>query len=484
MIKLKNVSFSYNQDSRNIVENINIEIKKGEVVAFIGASGCGKTTLTRIINGLAYKFYGGKLNGNITIDGMNPCEKELYEIGRRVGSIFQNPKSQFFAENVEDEIAFGLENYGVDREKISRRIREALSSINGENLIDKSLFHLSSGERQKIAIASINALDPPIYVFDEPSANLDMKSVEALRKLMLSLKTQGKTMVISEHRIYYLKDLVDKYYYLEDGEIRYSFSENELLSSSNDFFRTAGLRAYSLECVVPKVKKIKEANSMELDRISFSYKNEKIINELSYSFNSGNVYGIIGDNGVGKSTLFKIMSGLLKEQKGNLSINGEIIKKAKRKRRIYYLSNNPDSNLFEASLEDELRLNDSKADIDLILHQFHLEEAKDLHPQILSGGQKQRLTIAAAELLERDVYLFDEPTSGLDGHNMQIISERMKGLQEKQKIILIISHDYEFLMTSCNKILYLDGQSFKEFSAENDKEKILEILKGEVKNNV
>ena len=484
MIKFENVSFSYNQDSRNIIENINLEIKKGEVVAFIGASGCGKTTLTRIINGLAYKFYGGKLNGNITIDGMNPCEKELYEIGRRVGSIFQNPKSQFFTENVEDEIAFGLENYGVDREKISRRIREALSSINGENLIDKSLFHLSSGERQKIAIASFNALDPPIYVFDEPSANLDMKSVEALRKLMLSLKTQGKTMVISEHRIYYLKDLVDKYYYLEDGEIRYSFSENELLSSSNDFFRTAGLRAYSLECVVPKAKKIKEANSMELDRISFSYKNEKIISELSYSFNSGNVYGIIGDNGIGKSTLFKIMSGLLKEQKGNLSINGEIIKKAKRKRRIYYLSNNPDSNLFEASLEDELRLNDSKADIDLILHQFHLEEAKDLHPQILSGGQKQRLTIAAAELLERDVYLFDEPTSGLDGHNMQIISERMKGLQEKQKIILIISHDYEFLMTSCNKILYLDGQSFKEFSAENDKEKILEILKGEVKNYV
>ncbi|MBS6524509.1 ABC transporter ATP-binding protein [Aedoeadaptatus acetigenes] len=487
MIKFENVSFSYNQDSRNIIENINLEIKKGEVVAFIGASGCGKTTLTRIINGLAYKFYGGKLNGNITIDGINPCEKELYEIGRRVGSIFQNPKSQFFTENVEDEIAFGLENYGVDREKISRRIREALSSINGENLIDKSLFHLSSGERQKIAIASINALDPPIYVFDEPSANLDMKSVEALRKLMLSLKTQGKTMVISEHRIYYLKDLVDKYYYLENGEIRNSFSEKELLSCCNlsccnDFFRTAGLRSYSLECVVPKTKKIKEVNSMELDKICFSYKNEKIISELSYSFKSGNVYGIMGDNGVGKSTLFKILSGLLKEQKGNLLINGEKIKKTKRKRRIYYLSNNPDSNLFEVSLEDELKLNDSKADIDFILHQFHLETVKDLHPQILSGGQKQRLTIAAAELLKRDVFLFDEPTSGLDGNNMRIISERMKELQEKQKIILIISHDYEFLMTSCNKVLYLDGQSFKEFSAENDKEKILEILKGEVKN--
>ncbi len=479
MIKLENVSFSYNQDSENILKNISIGIKKGEVVAFIGSSGCGKTTLTRIINGLAYKFYGGKLNGEITIDGMNPCERELYEIGRRVGSIFQNPKSQFFAENVEDEIAFGLENYGVDREKISGRIREALSSINGENLIDKSLFYLSSGERQKIAIASINALDPPIYVFDEPSANLDMKSVEALRKLMLSLKTQGKTMVISEHRIYYLKGLVDKYYYLESGEIKNSFSEKELRSTCNDFFRTAGLRAYSLECVVPKTKKIKEVNSMELDKICFSYKKEKIISELSYSFKSGNVYGIIGDNGVGKSTLFKILSGLLKEQKGNLFINGEKIKKT-----IYYLSNNPDSNLFEVSLEDELKLNDPKADIDSILHQFHLETSKELHPQILSGGQKQRLTIAAAELLERDVYLFDEPTSGLDGNNMRLIAERMKTLQEKQKIILIISHDYEFLMASCNKVLYLDGQSFKEFSTESDKEKILKILKGEVKSYV
>ena len=131
-----------------------------------------------------------------------------------------------------------------------------------------------------------------------------------------------------------------------------------------------------------------------------------------------------------------------------------------------------------------MKLNDPKADIDLILHQFHLETSKDLHPQILSRGQKQRLTIAAAELLERDVYLFDKPTSGLNGNNMRLISERMKKLQEKQKIILIISHDYEFLMTSCNKVLYLDGQSFKEFSVENDKEKILEILRGEVKSYV
>ena len=121
---------------------------------------------------------------------------------------------------------------------------------------------------------------------------------------------------------------------------------------------------------------------------------------------------------------------------------------------------------------------DPAADVENILRQFHLENTQTTHPHILSGGQKQRLTIAAAELLQRDVYIFDEPTSGLDGKNMRLIAERMKLLQEKQKIVIIISHDYEFLMESCNKILYLDGQSLKEFSAAHDKEKILELLQG------
>ncbi|MDU2709334.1 MAG: ABC transporter ATP-binding protein, partial [Finegoldia magna] len=341
-----------------------MEINDGECVAFIGASGCGKTTLTRLINGLAYKFYGGKLKGEISIDGINPLEKELYEIGRKVGSIFQNPKSQFFAENVEDEIAFGLENYGIEREKIDEIINNSLKSINGEDLKDKNLFHLSSGERQKIAIASINALNPPIYVFDEPSANLDMKSVEALRKLILLLKKNKKTIIISEHRLYYLRGVVDKYYYLENGEISNVFTEEELLSKSEDFFNKLGLRFFSLNKISPKINKLKEINSMNLEKISFSYNKNVLIKDLTYEFKSGNIYGIIGDNGIGKSTLFKILSGLMKKDSGFISINGEKLNKRNRQKRIYYLSNNPDSNLFEVSAEDELKLNNKDTDTD------------------------------------------------------------------------------------------------------------------------
>ena len=480
MITLENVSFAYNRSAEKNLTNIQLEINKGEVVALIGLSGCGKTTLTRMINALAYKFYGGTVDGEITVAGIDPRKKELSEVGRKVGSIFQNPKSQFFAEIVEDEIAFGLENYGVDRTHILERTEQALRSINGENLVGKNLFQLSSGERQKVAIASINALDPPIYVFDEPSANLDMKSVEALRKLMLSLKEAGKTIVISEHRIYYLKDIADYYYYMKDGKIIQRYTRAELLQKPPAYFEAAGLRTYLLNTVKPKALQLEGKHHLDITALSFFYKGAPILTDVNYVFTSGNSYGIIGSNGVGKSTLSKTLCGLLKEKSGTIAYNGKKLGKSDRRKSIYYLSNNPDSNLFEVSPAEELKLNDPAADVENILRQFHLENTQTTHPHILSGGQKQRLTIAAAELLQRDVYIFDEPTSGLDGKNMHLIAERMKLLQKRQKIVIIISHDYEFLMESCNKILYLDGHSLNEFSAVQDKEKILELLQSGV----
>ena len=477
MIKLNRLSFSYANRSRENLKDINLEIQDGEAAALIGLSGCGKTTLTRIINGLAFKFYEGNLTGAILLDGENPRNKELYEIGRTVGSVFQNPKSQFFAEIVEDEIAFGLENYGVAREEIEARIETALRSINGETLIGKNLFQLSSGERQKIAIASINALDPPVYVFDEPSANLDMKSVESLKELILSLKKTGKTIVISEHRIYYLRNIIDKYYYLENGRITASFTERELLGKSKEYYEQLGLRAFTLTGVSPKPMRNHALNNLRIENLSFAYRGNPLLNNLRYEFSSRNIYGIVGKNGVGKSTLAKILSGLLKEKRGTIFYNDARLKRSERRRKIYYLPNNPDCNLFEVSLEAELRLNNPGADTAELLRQFQLENIKNSHPQILSGGQKQRLSIAAAELLERDVYIFDEPTSGLDGKNMRLISERIRALQSRGKIVIVISHDYEFLIESCGKVLYLDGNFFIEFSAETDGERILEVLR-------
>ena len=485
MITLNHVCYTYPQSSKENLDDITMEIKDGEAVALIGLSGCGKTTITRILNGLAYTFFSGKMEGGISINGIDPTKKELYEIGRIMGSIFQNPKSQFFAEIVEDEIAFGLENYGIERTKIIKRINDSLRMISGEALRTRNLFQLSSGERQKVAIASINALDPPIYVFDEPSANLDMASVEALKQLMVLLKKKGKTIIVSEHRIYYLKDIIDRYYYIENGRIIRSYMKEMFEYSSAEFFQRLGLRLCSLDRIEPHGKILSGTRYLKIDGISFSYNRQALLENLCYCFSSGIIYGIIGGNGAGKSTFAKILSGLLHEKRGNIylcgedSCNGIKLNRHTRRKKIYYLSNNLDDNLFEVSAAEELRLNDPAADADEILKDYCLDSVANTHPQILSGGQKQRLAIAAASLLKRDVYIFDEPTSGLDGKNMRLIAGKMRELQEQDKIVIVISHDYEFLMEVCSIVLHLKRNSFTEYTVATDKEKILNVLQQE-----
>ena len=485
MITLDHIYYAYPQSSKENLDDITMEIQDGEAIALIGLSGCGKTTITRILNGLAYTFFSGKMEGSISLNGIDPSKKELYEIGRMIGSIFQNPKSQFFAEVVEDEIAFGLENYGIERTEIVKRITDSLRMINGETLRTRNLFELSSGERQKVAIASINALDPPVYVFDEPSANLDMASVEALKRLMALLKKKGKTLIVSEHRIYYLKDIIDRYYYIEDGKIIRSYTKDTFEHSPVEFFQGLGLRLYSLDCIEPHGKIMSGTRRLKIDNISFSYNRQSLLKNLSYCFMSGTIYGIIGGNGAGKSTFAKVLSGLLREKHGSISSCGKDscndIKLNSRTRRktIYYLSNNLDSNLFEVSAAEELRLNDPAADTAEILKDYCLDTVADTHPQILSGGQKQRLAIAAASLLKRDVYIFDEPTSGLDGKNMRLVADKMRKLQAQDKIVIVISHDYEFLMEICSIVVHLNGNSFTEYTAASNKEKILNILQQE-----
>ena len=485
MITLDHIYYSYPQSSKENLDDITMEIQDGEAVALIGLSGCGKTTITRILNGLAYTFFSGKMEGSISLNGIDPSKKELYEIGRMIGSIFQNPKSQFFAEVVEDEIAFGLENYGIERTEIVKRITDSLRMINGETLRTRNLFQLSSGERQKVAIASINALDPPVYVFDEPSANLDMASVEALKRLMALLKKKGKTLIVSEHRIYYLKDIIDRYYYIEDGKIIRCYTKEIFEYSPVEFFQQQGLRLYSLDRIEPHGKTISGTRRLKIDNISFSYNRQSLLKNLSYCFISGTIYGIIGGNGAGKSTFAKVLSGLLREKHGSIyscgkdSCNDIKLNSRTRRKTIYYLSNNLDSNLFEVSAAEELRLNDSAADTTEILKDYCLDTVAETHPQILSGGQKQRLAIAAASLLKKDAYIFDEPTSGLDGKNMRLIADKMRELQAQDKIVIVISHDYEFLMEICSIVLHLNGNSFTEYTATSDKDKILNILQQE-----
>ena len=252
--------FSFAYDSNTFgIHDIDLTIQEGEFIVLTGKSGCGKTTLTRCINGLIPDFFEGTITGSCRVCGMDISEHETGDYSSYVGSVFQDPRSQFFTLHVKTEIPFPSENLGTPSSVIQDRFRNTVKQLNISNLLKKSIFELSSGEKQKVAIASIYTANVQIYVLDEPSANLDWEGTKQLKKLLGQLKEQGCTIIISEHKLYYLKDLADRVVILKDGQINTILSGNEFKAQSTNWFHDNGLRQVNLKDIVCNPASVKAA---------------------------------------------------------------------------------------------------------------------------------------------------------------------------------------------------------------------------------
>jgi len=315
VIDFDNVSFSYGTQTEGSLRNINFKVKEGEFILLTGQSGSGKTTVTRLINGLIPHFFEGVLTGTVKVLGSDIKTITPGELGKNIASIFQNPRSQFFTTNSTKEVAFALENYGIDRDEMMDRVNCAFHDLEAENLMDRDMFSLSSGEKQKIAIIAAKTLNPKIYVFDEPSANLDIPSILKLKEIMESLKKQGHTVIVSEHRLFYLKNLVDKCLIMKDGKIDRELKKNDIDNLNDSDIRAYKLRTFKLSNIKYELKDNlivnKQNADFKVENLSFSYDNnyEMIFENVSFQIDTDWKLGFIGRNGKGKTTFLNILMG-------------------------------------------------------------------------------------------------------------------------------------------------------------------------------
>lgn len=534
-VNLQNLCFNYQAyentdktDTKNLsaLNDISISIKKGECILLTGISGCGKTSVLRTINGLIPNYYEGKLLGSIEVLGESIKEKPIYDISKKVSTVFQNPKSQFFNLDTTSEILFFLENMGTPFEKMHQRLNFISEFLNIKHLLDRNIFNLSGGEKQMIAIASALAADTDIIVMDEPTSNLDLYYIEKIAEVISLLKKSGKTLIISEHRLYFLNELIDRAFLIKEGKIEKEFSQQEFLALSEQNRKEFLLRPITMNKNVfnrledsdymqvqssETIRKNKEDKNTEdtksahltVENLFYRFKKEKddFLRVQNLKMEFGKVIALTGKNGQGKSTFAQCLTGLLKAKKDSVLLNEKKINAERRLELSYMVLQDVGYQLFTESVEDEIALGKNKkikpeqntkaknkeervSDVEAILKAMNLTELKDKHPLSLSGGQKQRVSIGAAISSGARIIIMDEPTSGMDYFHMKETAKLINSIRSNQTLILIISHDFEFLSLVTDEIILMEKGaviSHSEFTKEKAEE-VFNYLKDGVLN--
>lgn len=456
MVEIENLSLSYG-NNKKVLKNISLNIKKGECILLTGKSGSGKSSIINSINGLAVRYDGASIDGSIRIRNKYIKNLKLYEISMLVSSVFQNPKTHFFNVNTTLELLFYLENIGLSRYEMDKRLTEMLNLFPIEHLLNRDIFKLSGGEKQILCIAASYISGTEIIVLDEPSSNLDEENIKVIKEMLVQLKDKGKTLIISEHRIFYLMDIIDKIFLIKDGEIQSEYTKIDFMKFSTKKLNELGLRdKIKTKLTVPEIK-----NSGNFNVKNIEFKFNGVDNKLllkNISFEMGKIYGIVGTNGLGKSTLLRCLIGCERKSKDEIYLDGKRLSKTDRIKISSLVMQDVNHQLFTDSVMSEVSLGIKNVEISYvedILKKLDLYELKDCHPMSLSGGQKQRVAIASVLYKNSELLFFDEPTSGMDYYNMMNISHLINECKSNEKIIFIVSHDQEFLNSIADYVVYL-----------------------------
>ncbi|MFI3202535.1 MAG: ATP-binding cassette domain-containing protein, partial [Eubacteriales bacterium] len=365
------------------------------------------------------------------------------------------------------ELAFGCENLALSNEEINHRITKTTDELEFSQLIDRNIFQISGGEKQQIAMGSIYAATPEIYILDEPSSNMDARSIERLRNILEQLKAQGKTIIISEHRLYFLLDLADRFLYFKEGKLEREFLPAELVNLEKEELHKLGLRHTKLEDVKGMEFTFQNHQKGVHIRNLNCFREEKhVLSIKDLSFHEHSVVAIIGENGAGKSTFIDCVSGFL-PSRSEIYLGDRNMNEKDRMNKSFVVMQDVNRQLFCSSVKEEIALKSKKSEEELLrfMELLDIEQLADRHPASLSGGQKQRVAICSAFASDTEIMFYDEPTSGLDFKGMDGFCKLVRENQMNHKITFVITHDLELILGSCTHVLHLEkGQVMETYS--------------------
>ncbi|MBP1946230.1 ABC transporter ATP-binding protein [Methanobacterium petrolearium] len=507
LIEVNNLSFKYENNSKNSLKGINLEINKGEVILLLGPSGSGKSTLALALNGIIPHTIPGKMNGTVSFQGQDNNQTPVYEITQKIGIVFQDPEAQFVSLNVEEELVFGMENLCYSTEEMEEKIIDSLKKVDMLDYRYRNVYSLSGGEKQKILLAALMAFRPSVFIFDEPTANLDpvgtlefFKTVESLKK------TDEHTIIIIEHKLDELIHLVDRVIVmgkegvkLLEGTPYEVFGENsDLLIKNGIWIPQTALLAHklvqnniklnniplSIDEAYNSFKKfkplgngLKRENCTELTHhsspvldirdLSFAYDDKEVLKNLSLKVHKGDFLAIIGANGAGKTTLAKNIVNIIHPPSGKVFVEGKDVLKIPTEElchKVGYVFQNPEHQFIKNTVEEQLTFGLQSRGfpsekivnwLDSTLEKFKIKQYAKSSPYMLSHGQKRLLSVATMLTLGQDILILDEPTFGQDLKSSNELLTFLKTLNELGKTIIIITHDMNIVAKHAQNVLVM-----------------------------
>ncbi|WP_336249942.1 ABC transporter ATP-binding protein [Stomatohabitans albus] len=450
------------------LRDISLRCEPGTITLICGASGSGKSTVLRLINGLVPHVNEGTLTGTVQVMGESVPDAPIEALGTHSETVFQNPRTQFFTSEVLSELAFRGENWGKAPETILNQAMIAAKQVGIEDLLDQELMNLSGGQLQKVACAQALTPQPPVLIFDEPTSNLSPEAIDQMGELLHTLKAAGHTIIVAEHRLYFLRDLADHVVVMADGAIAHEYDGPTFFNLSEDDRQALGLRTLvdPRTPLGPSVHdgtdKREHDDGLVLDQVRFSYGDKRILDIDHAAFRSHTITAITGDNGVGKSTLARVLCGLARPARGGvIKLKHKRVRSRQRLSETTVVMQDVHRQLFGESVLTEVMIGQTGEDATTrardVLRALGLAGTEERHPLALSGGQKQRLVVAAAVVADKSVYIFDEPTSGVDYRHLNGISAQMRELADRGAVVLVITHDPELIATCADQIVRMES---------------------------